>query len=200
MDNKTEVWKSHPEYTGIEVSSFGGVRSAKGRHYSSHLNPNGYCTVAFRTNGKVVSKLVHRLVAEVFVPNPDNLPYVHHKDDDKTNNNASNLDWYTYTSTKEAHKVSIQPVYAINLATLKVSKFPSQHEAGRVLGFNRINIIHVIKDRQKQAHGYLFVTADDTAVDVAKHKLHKLGKTELTTAADAESVKFVSQFNVKSLL
>ena len=55
-------------------------------------------------------------------------------------------------------------------------------------------------DRQKQAHGYLFVTADDTAVDVAKQKLYNLGKTELTTAVDAESIKFVSQFNAKSLL
>lgn len=53
---------------------------------------------------------------------------------------------------------------------------------------------------ENQAHGYLFVTADDTAVDVAKQKLYNLGKTELTTAVDAESVKFVSQFNAKLLL
>lgn len=52
---------------------------------------------------------------------------------------------------------------------------------------------------ENQAHGYLFVTADDTAVDVAKQKLYNLGKTELTTA-DAASTEFVSQFYAKLLL
>lgn len=53
---------------------------------------------------------------------------------------------------------------------------------------------------ENQAHGYLFVTADDTAVDVAKQKLYNLGKTELTTAVDAASTEFVSQFYAKLLL
>lgn len=196
MENEVEIWKKHPDIPGIEVSTLGRVRSVKGHYYASHLNSKGYFTVGFRVNGKVVNKLVHRLVAETFIPNPDNLAYVHHKDDNKTNNNASNLELYDASSSNQNRRVSIQPVFAINLATLETSKFPSQNKAGKALGINRINIIHVINGRQKKSHGYLFVTTDNTAVDVAKRKLHELGKTNLI-AADTASAEFVSLVNAK---
>lgn len=192
MESQGEIWKSHPEYKGIEVSSLGRIRSTKGYYYACHVNSQGYLTVAFRINGKVVSKLVHRLVAEAFVSNPDNLPYVNHKDNNKANNNASNLDWYVPSSAKKYGKASIQPVFAINLSTLEVSKFSSQNKAGKYLGIERIGIINVIKGRQKTANGYWFVNADDNAIDIAKHKLRDIGKTKLASADEAIA-KFTSQ-------
>lgn len=200
MENKVEVWKKHPDIEKIEVSSFGRVRSLKGCYYGINPGKNGYLRVSFRVNGKVVSKLVHRLVAETFINNPDNLPDVNHVDGNKTNNNAGNLKWCSKSQNikyREKHQETLGvPVFAINLATLEVSRFQSQNEAGKSLGINRINIVHVIKGRQRKAHGYLFVTADNTAVAVAKRKLHKLGKTNLI-ATDVESAEFVSLVNAK---
>lgn len=180
-----EIWKAHPDFAGIEVSSFGRVRSVKGRYYKLRVNSNGYLTVGFRVNGKLFSKLVHRLVAETFLSNPDNLPYVHHKNNDKTNNNASNLEFYDVSLNNPDRKTVNQPVFAINLSTLEVSKFSSQNKAGKYLGIDRICIVNVIKGRQKTANGYWFVLANDNAIDTAKHKLRKIGKTKLASADDA---------------
>lgn len=194
MENETEIWKKHPDIPRIEVSSFGRIRSTKGYYYVCHVNSQGYLTVAFRVNGKVVSKLVHRLVAEAFVPNPDNLPYVNHKDGDKTNNSTSNIDWYAPSSNNHDGKTSIQPVFAIGLSTFKVYKFQSQNAAGKYLGINRISIINVIKGRQKTANGYWFVNADDNAIDIAKRKIREIGKTKLASA-DKAIAEFTRQVN-----
>ena len=57
--------------------------------------PYGYLRVSLCKNGCVKTVFIHRLVAEAFVENPSNKPFVNHKDEDKTNNNASNLEWVT---------------------------------------------------------------------------------------------------------
>lgn len=57
---------------------------------------HGYYRVGIFINGRCIHKRVHRLVAEAFIQNPDNLPVVHHKDGNKKNNNVSNLEWTTF--------------------------------------------------------------------------------------------------------
>ena len=100
-----EEWKSIPGYEGLyEVSSYGRVKSLeryksnnggiqliKEKILKPHNTKKGYLTVQF--SNKIFK--VHRLVAEAFIPNPDNLPMVNHKDEDKTNNNVDNLEWCT---------------------------------------------------------------------------------------------------------
>ena len=196
MENNVEIWISYPYIAGIEVSTLGRVRSLKGYYYAITPGKNGYLRVCFRVNGKVVSKLIHRLVAETFIKNPNNLQGVNHKDGDKTNNEAGNLKW-CYSSYKS--KVSSAgskgvPVLALNLSTLEVSKFPSQNEAGKFLGINRINIINVIKGRQKTASGYWFVNADDKAIDIVKSKIREIGKTKLASS-DVAIAEFIRQVN-----
>ena len=103
-----EEWRTIEGYEGLyEVSNLGRVRSldmyVKGRYgnYRLHkgkvLSPakdkNGYLKVNLCYNGKDKIIRVHRLVAGAFVSNPDNLPEVNHKDEDKTNNNVENLEW-----------------------------------------------------------------------------------------------------------
>lgn len=195
-----EIWRVHPEYTGIEVSTFGrvrtldrvissenGTRSLKGRILKQYLKPNGYMQLGFSINGKHVTKLVHRLVAQTFLPNPDNLPQTNHKNCIRTNNNVENLEWCTSSydaKYREKHGVSQaekigHPLFAINLSTLKISRFETQSEAGRTLGVNQANINAVIKGRQKTAYSFWFVNDDGHAVEVVKSKLHDIGKTGL---------------------
>ena len=65
---------------------------------------HGYKRVVIVVNGKKIHKRIHRLVAEAFIPNPNNLPVCHHKDNDKTNNDVSNLEWTTFEeNTMYAH-------------------------------------------------------------------------------------------------
>lgn len=112
---QTEVWKSISGYEGwYEISSRGGVRSVdreieqvsrwghkvkrimRGRKMTPTDNGNGYLIVGLRTPQKGrTNHYVHRLVADAFCKNPYSKKYVNHKDHDKTNNIASNLEWVT---------------------------------------------------------------------------------------------------------
>ena len=187
MKDSVELWKSHPNIDGIEVSSFGRVRSEKGHYYKICHNSSGYLYVGFRINGKYFNKRVHRLVAQTFLPNPDNLPQVNHKDCNTKNNNVENLEWCTpkyNCQYREKYGVSRveaagTPILAINLSTLEVLHFRSQSEASRSLGISQGNICYVIKGRLKYAGGYWFVNDDGHAVDVVKSKLHDVGGTGL---------------------
>lgn len=209
MDNQKEIWKSHPDISGIEVSTFGKVRTldkvtssekrtrfTKGRILKQHDNTRGYLQVHFSMNGKPITKKVHRLVAETFLSNQENLPQVNHKDCDRTNNNVSNLEWCTSSYNAKYResfgKGSSKHVFAINLTTLEVLCFQAIREASRMLGVFNQNINMVVNGRRKTAGGYWFVTADDNAVDITKRKLREIGKTKLT-AADEASADFVRQ-------
>ena len=85
-------------FPGYYVFKDGRVRSDKGRK-PRFLKPNkdrgGYHYVDLYNDGKRTTKKVHRLVAEAFIPNPDNKPCVDHKDRDKSNNAVENLAWVT---------------------------------------------------------------------------------------------------------
>ena len=203
MKHPVEFWKKHPYIEGIEVSSFGRVRSVKGHYYTNFINKKGYLRVQSRINGKRTTKLVHRLVVQTFIPNPNNLPQVNHKDGNRTNNNVSNLEWCDNSyNQKYREKFGISnaealgsPVLAINLTTLEVSQYPSQKEAGIVLGFFPQHISDVIKGKQKQTHGFWFVNADEKAVDITKRKLRDIGETGLKAkqGEDTASTNFVRQ-------
>lgn len=104
-----EEWKPVVGYEGLyEVSSLGRVRSLdryvknnysywlrKGKVLSPEKNKDGYLLVSLCCNGKRYLRTVHRLVAEAFIPNPDNLPEVNHINEDKSNNRVENLEWCT---------------------------------------------------------------------------------------------------------
>lgn len=107
-----EIWKPVKDFEGYyEVSNLGRVRSVdrivydtvrkcnrllKGKVLTIRDNGHGYKGVMFCKEHKIYNKYVHRMVAETFIPNPNNLPCINHKDEDKSNNAASNLEWCTY--------------------------------------------------------------------------------------------------------
>ena len=97
-----EIWRPIEGYEGLyEVSNLGRVRSLDRFYYRLHkgkvLSPTkdryGYLTVTLNCNGKSKTIKIHRLVAQAFLPNPDNLPQVNHKDEVKSNNCVDNLEW-----------------------------------------------------------------------------------------------------------
>ena len=113
----TEVWKPIPSYEGLyEVSNFGNVRSLdrlrtrkvlKGRILKQNFCNSGYLHVNLSKRGNHKTIMVHRIVAKVFVDNDDEKKKiaVNHIDGNKTNNNASNLEWCTYSDNqKHAYK------------------------------------------------------------------------------------------------
>lgn len=96
---KEEIWKPVNGYDGrYWISSFGRVWSnITKKILSAHINSNGYENVQlFKLHGGSQVVRVHRLVAEAFIQNPDNLPEVNHKDENSLNNHASNLEWCTH--------------------------------------------------------------------------------------------------------
>lgn len=67
----------------------------KGKQMKQSMHTKGYKTVSLTKDSKTKTMFVHRLVAETFIDNPDNLPFINHKDEDKTNNFVDNLEWCT---------------------------------------------------------------------------------------------------------
>jgi len=98
-----ELWKSVQGYEGLyEVSNLGRVRSARrqgsqGMIIKTRKCNKGYDVVSLCKTGKYHTALVHRLVAQSFIENPNSYPCVNHKDENKGNNHADNLEWCSYS-------------------------------------------------------------------------------------------------------
>lgn len=88
-----EIWKN-TEYDGYMVSNKGNVKS-KNKILSKCNNGHGYLSVIMSVKNKQFREYVHRLVAKAFVENVNNYPQINHKDCNKQNNNAENLEWCT---------------------------------------------------------------------------------------------------------
>lgn len=97
-----EEWRDIKGYEGkYQISNLGRVKSLRDSHnnyrekYIKSRIRRGYLSVTLCNKGKQKQFLVHRLIAEAFIPNPNNYPQVNHKDENKLNNNIENLEWCT---------------------------------------------------------------------------------------------------------
>lgn len=159
-----EIWKPVAGFEGkYEVSDKGHVRRLS---YVKHTKRNGdvvvptkqlnllpqnsgYLRVALISSGTKhwKSKLVHRLVAEAFIPNPDNYPIVNHKDEDKTNNCVDNLEWCT-----QSHNMTWNRV---NEKTSNKLKGRPAHNRKSVIDLNSGTVYNSLSDCQAKVHiGY----------------------------------------------
>lgn len=92
-----EQWKTIQNFEEYEVSNGGRIRNTvTGTIRKCQVSPHGYIQVVLRNSSQTPLKL-HRVVAEAFLDNPDNLPIVMHLDGNKKNNHVSNLKWGTYS-------------------------------------------------------------------------------------------------------
>lgn len=134
-------WKPVPEYEGLYMVSDSGLIKALYRRVDSgkchrdwveHIlcvatDARGYLRTNLAKNGTNHTVKVHRVVAEAFIPNPDNLPQVNHKDGDKTNNHVSNLEWCTVSENqRHAYRIGLKsnrgeknPAHKLNLSDVE---------------------------------------------------------------------------------
>ncbi|ALJ97825.1 HNH endonuclease [Lactobacillus phage CL2] len=163
---KTEIWKAHPDFKKLEVSTLGRVRSVKGNYYKISLSNKGYLQVVFRMNEKCVSKLVHRLVAQAFVPNPEEKPEVNHLNENRADNRPENLEWCTHSENNNygAHNQRSaltqrtsghcgKPVLIISPSGIAY-RFVSQSEAARFIGAASSDVNAVVRGKQQKVRGY----------------------------------------------
>lgn len=130
-----EIWKDVKEYEGLyQVSNLGNVRNSKKNILYKSLT--SYYGVKLCKNNIKKFKIIHRLVAEAFIPNPNKLEEVNHKDGNKLNNNVENLEWCTKSENmihayknKLAKPTRISPVIQYDLQGNLIKKYNSIKEA-----------------------------------------------------------------------
>lgn len=184
----SEVWKPVPDYEGLyEVSNYGRVKSLfryKRIMTSSPNKGNGYLYVQLFKNKKGKNFAIHRLVAMCFCDNPENKPFVNHKDETRTNNHADNLEWVTHKEncnygtaikrrvqhtdfanrkidrSKQAAAVS-KPILQYTKDGKFVRAWKSASECSRKTGISISGIRCVARGKRNSVYGYIFKERGD---------------------------------------
>lgn len=159
-----EKWKEfHPRYS---VSNLGRIKRHSYRQYNSltgtysvykekimktFLSPTGYERVTLVLDGKQCKKAVHRIVAEAFVPNPENKPTVDHINGVRNDNRAINLRWFT-NAEQQIHRKDVFPVKATKGDVVITGV--SQQDLADKIGDYRMNINTALKQPHRRVKGF----------------------------------------------
>jgi len=107
-------------YKGYKVFPDGRIFGKRGKYLTPHLNDKGYWCVGLSLDGKSTLERVHRILAKLFIPNPENKPCVNHIDADRANNDLSNLEWATYSENV---------IHSVKLGARRSKAFRESHSA-----------------------------------------------------------------------
>lgn len=188
-----EEWRDIPTLNGrYQVSNFGRVRSvnhlvvrpqgnymAKGRLIKGKLNrKTGYISLCYWVAGEREYIYVHRAVALAFLPNPNNLPFVNHKDENPQNNHVDNLEWCTHEyncnyGTSKSRMIDKMRKYAVYQCTLEgrvIALFASINEAARFMGVNSSLISRACRGQSESVKGFRWSFVDRTLKEYAKRQ------------------------------
>ena len=181
-DYMIEIWRDINEYEGIyQVSNLGNVRSVdriidrgfsklplKGKILSPSNNA-GYLFVILSKNCNAKTAFIHRLVAETFIPNPDNLPCVNHKDENPLNNRVDNLEWCTYSYNnsykrlaKRKGKLKQKIVIQYSLDGDFIKEWENAEIAANSIGLTTRAIYNCCQGRTKTSGGYKWKYKNNT--------------------------------------
>lgn len=165
-----EIWKDIEGFEGLyQVSNMGRVRSLRRNIILKNRITSGYEMVLLYTNNIRKNYLVHRLVAHAFIPNPNNLPQVNHKDENKTNNCVDNLEWcdgkyntnYGTGNKRRAQKQlnnknKSKVVLQYSLDGTFIKEWKSTMAVERNLGFCQSSISECCRNIRKTAYSYIW--------------------------------------------
>lgn len=164
-----EIWKDIKGYEGLyQVSNLGNVRSLgnnkkrKEKILKLSQTPKGYQIVYLSNKNQGKNYYIHRLVASAFIPNPNNLPQVNHKDEIKTNNMVDNLEWcdceYNINYGTRNDKMNItkkaKPIYSINITTNEITFYQSAYAAQKQTNISQTSICMCCRGKIKTSGGY----------------------------------------------
>lgn len=165
-----EVWKDIEGYEGLyKVSNMGNLYSNYvKRNLQLSLDGYGYIQVILRKNSSGKRHLLHRLVAEAFIPNTENKPQVNHIDEDKTNNRADNLEWVTAKEninhgTRTERQVYTQRIIQKSRPVICSNgmSYCSTREASRLLELDNSSLNKVLQGKRKTVGGFTFKYKED---------------------------------------
>ena len=170
-ENMEEIWKDVEGYDGkYQVSNIGRVKSLWDRGVkrekilSLQNHDAGYLRIVLSKDGIAKLYLVHRLVAEAFIDNPNNYEFVNHKDEDKKNNSVENLEWCTksyntiyYLNKKPERKIE----YAKRLRDKKTNELLSRYTKKNLAHTNTRSVV------QKSLDGNI-IEVFDNAIEAFK--------------------------------
>ena len=155
-----ETWKDIENYEGLyQISNKGRVRNSRsGRiliQKIKNTDSNSYRLIVLSKDNVKKCNSIHRLVAKAFLPNPNNLPCVNHKDENGENNIVENLEWCTHkyntnygTCIKRFSEKNKKPILQIKDGTV-INEFSSAIEACEKYGFKRSCISECCRGRLK---------------------------------------------------
>ena len=160
-----EQWKDIKGYEGLyQVSNLGRVKTIKTNKIRKlEKVRSGYLRVMLCKNNKSERFLVHRLVAEAFISNPNSLPEVNHKDENKLNNNVENLEWCTAKYNNSYGKGALarnQRVIQYDLQGNAIKIWESIKEASEELGVSQEGISACCRGIHKTSGGYAWTYAN----------------------------------------
>lgn len=141
MIEEYRIIKDYPDYAVSNlgnVKSLGNDKARKEKMLSPRINKCGYLRVSLCKNGEAKTYLIHRLVAEAFIPNPLGLPQVNHINEIKTDNRAENLEWCDCQYNIDYSRAKQVGQYDLSGNLVKIWK--SVSEIQRQLGFDKSNI------------------------------------------------------------
>lgn len=167
LDDENEEWRPVVGFEGYyEVSSLGRLRSAITKRIRK-AQGSRYLSISLSKNGEEYNRLIHRLVAESFIPNPDNLPEVNHKDLNTMNCKVSNLEWATVSYNnmhKNLHRDKHRP-YRMQVKCLETGViYDSISAAGRSVQADATQVVESIAG-QRCCKGMTFVYMSDLPND-----------------------------------
>lgn len=198
------MWLKIKKFPLYEVNEFGVVRNAK-THYvtTQRMNEHGYLYVQLKDGEKNNTCLVHRLVAEAFIPNPKKLPIVNHIDECCVHNSADNLEWVSYkdnsnhgTRNERIVRERKIPVIAFNSYGDTCLRYPSRYDASRDLGVSEHAVRAAMKNHNKCKKLY-WRAALDNELPEEEHE-NNLEWLELTEK-QKEQLKNVPKTRIKSV-
>lgn len=166
----SEIWKFIPNSGGAKVSNKGRVVDHTGRFKNQDTDPEGYKRVSIRIGNKNEHIRVHQLVAKAFLPNPQNKPYVNHKNGKKDDNRACNLEYCTPRENSllaskngqlRSGNAEKTPIVALCVEDNTHAYYESQSEAAKRMGIHDSEINKALKGKRKVCHGHRFFYLQD---------------------------------------